>query len=96
MPASRPAFPLRSIGILCLIGGLACHLAAAQAIGGSFVAYRDHVLGFVLLTIVPGASLAIVGRRFWRGRSDVTLLTIGVLQVVLGVYVYIERFSVHG
>lgn len=84
------------IGIVCLLAGLACHLAAAQAIGGSFLAYRDHVLGFVLLTIVPGALIALVGRRFWRGRSDISLFVVGVLQVVMGIYVYIERFSVHG
>jgi hypothetical protein len=83
-------------GLTLLVAGLIGHLLAAHAIGGTFVAYRDHVLGFVLLTIVSGALLALFGRRFWRGRHEVTLLWLGVVQAVIGVLVYIERFSVHG
>src|SRR5207249_5493599 len=37
------------IGVLLLVGGLLGHLFAARAIGGSYVAYRDHIFGFVLL-----------------------------------------------
>jgi hypothetical protein len=84
------------IGFAFLMAGLAGHLLAAQAIGGTVVAYRDHILGFVLLSVVSGAVLALLGRWFWRGRHDLTLLWVGVLQALLGVVVYIERFSVHG
>jgi uncharacterized membrane protein (UPF0136 family) len=85
-----------SLGVLLLAAGLLGHLLAARAIGGSYVAYRDHIFGFVLLTVVSGAIIALLGSRFWRGRRDVTLLTLGVVQALLGVFVYVERFHVHG
>jgi hypothetical protein len=34
--------------------------------------------------------------RFWRGRHDITLLTVGVIQALIGIEVYLHRFSVHG
>ena len=77
-------------------GGLLCHLLAASAIGGSHVAYRDHLIGFFGLTAVSGIVLALFGRRFWRGRHDLTLLGLGLLQALIGILVYVERFSVHG
>jgi hypothetical protein len=84
------------LGVILLGVGLLLHLLSAQAIGGSYVAYRDHILGFVGLTLIPGAILAGLGWRFWKGRHDITLLILGVLQTVIGVLVYINRFSVHG
>jgi hypothetical protein len=84
------------LGVILLGVGLLLHLLSARAIGGSYVAYRDHILGFVVLTLVSGAVLAGLGWRFWKGRRDVTLLILGVLQTVIGVLVYINRFSVHG
>jgi len=84
------------LGLVLLGAGLLGHLLAAQAIGGSYVAYRDHIFGFVGLSLVSGAIIAGLGWRFWRGRHDITLLTLGILQAVLGLVVYIERFSVHG
>lgn len=83
-------------GLLLLAGGLACHLLAAQAIGGSYIGYRDHVGGFVILTLASGAILAGLGWRFWKGRHDITLAVLGLLQTLLGIWVYLERFSVHG
>lgn len=83
-------------GYLLLGVGLLCHVLAAQAIGGSWIAYRDHVLGFVLLTVVSGAIIAGLGWRFWKRRHDITVLILGVVQSALGVWVYVERFSVHG
>ena len=83
-------------GLAFLIAGLVGHVLAARAIGGSYVAYRDHLAGFIVLTVVSGAVLALAGRRFWRGRSELTVLLLGALQAVLGLVVYIERFSVHG
>ena len=84
------------LGVILLGVGLLLHLLSARAIGGSYVAYRDHILGFVGLTLVSGAILAGLGWRFWKGRHDITLLILGVLQTVIGVLVYINRFSVHG
>jgi hypothetical protein len=72
------------------------HLLSARAIGGSYVAYRDHILGFVGLTLVSGAIVAGLGWRFWKGRHDITLLILGAVQTIVGVVVYINRFSVHG
>src|SRR2546422_8528068 len=57
------------IGVLLLVAGLLGHLFAARAIGGSYVAYRDHIFGFVLLSLVSGALIAGLGWRFWRRRD---------------------------
>ena len=84
------------LGVILLGVGLLLHLLSARAIGGRYVAYRDHILGFVVLTLVSGAIVAGLGWRFWKGRHDITLLILGVLQTVIGVLVYINRFSVHG
>jgi uncharacterized membrane protein (UPF0136 family) len=84
------------LGVLLLGAGLLGHLLAARAIGGTYIAYRDHIFGFVFLTLVSGALLAALGWRFWRGRHDITLLIMGVLQTLVGIWVYMQRFSVHG
>jgi hypothetical protein len=84
------------LGAILLGGGLILHLLSARAIGGSYVAYRDHILGFVVLTLVSGAIIAGVGWRFWKGRHDITLLILGALQTAVGIVVYVNRFSVHG
>ena len=84
------------LGVVLLVVGLACHVLAARAIGGSYIAYRDHLVGFVVLTFFAGALLAVTERKFWRGRHDLTLFVLGAVQTSLGVFVYIERFSVHG
>lgn len=75
--------------------GLAGHLFAARAIGGTYVAYRDHVFGFVILSVVSGAILAGLGWRFWKRRVDITLLILGAVQAVIGLVIYIERFNIH-
>ena len=87
---------LLQLGVVLLGAGFLGHVLAAQAIGGTRVAYRDHILGFVGLTLVSGALIAGLGWRFWKGRHDITLLILGTVQAVLGLVVYIERFSVHG
>ncbi len=83
-------------GVALLIAGLWGHVVAADAIGGTWLAYRDHLGGFVVLTLVTGLVLAALGRRFWRGRPAITLLWLGAVQAALGVFVYITRYSVHG
>ncbi|MEO5588173.1 MAG: hypothetical protein ABIS03_01205 [Gemmatimonadaceae bacterium] len=84
------------LGLILLVSGFVGHYFAARAIGGSNIAYRDHLGGFVMLT---GASALIawgLSLRFWKNRHDITLLIVGVVQALLGIFVYIERFSVHG
>jgi len=83
------------LGVTLLGAGLLGHLLAAQAIGGSAVAYRDHILGFGILSVVSGAIIAGLGWRFWRGRHDITLLILGATQALFGLVVYVERFSIH-
>jgi len=84
------------LGVLLLGVGLLLHLLSARAIGGSYLAYRDHIFGFVVLTLVSGAIIAGLGWRFWKGRHDITLLILGAVQTIVGIVVYINRFSVHG
>ncbi len=70
------------------------HLFAARAIGGYYIAYRDHIFGFVLLTALTGVIIVALGRRFWRGRHDITVLILGVVQAVFGFVIYLNRFNV--
>jgi hypothetical protein len=84
------------LGMALLVAGFLGHCFAARAIGGTYIAYRDHLAGFVILTLVSGAILALLGRYFWKGRPDVTVLALGALQAAIGVFVYVNRFSVHG
>jgi predicted membrane channel-forming protein YqfA (hemolysin III family) len=103
---TSPAIPLPStttasrvriwLGLALVAAGLLGHLLAAHAIGGSSRAFRDHVFGFFLILVVTGTIVALLGRRFWRGRRDVTVLVVGVIQALFGVFVYVTRFSVHG
>ncbi len=85
-----------ALGIVLVGAGLLGHLLAARAIGGTYVAYRDHMLGFGVFALVSGAIVAALGWRFWRGRPDITVLTFGILQALLGLVAYVTRFSVHG
>ena len=84
------------LGVILLSVGLLGHLLAARAIGGTSLAYRDHIAGFIGLTLVSGAIIGGLGWRFWRGRLDITLLALGALQALLGYVIYLQRFSVHG
>lgn len=84
------------LGLILLVVGFLGHFFAARAIGGNYVAFRDHILGFFLILIVTGAIVAGLGWRFWKGRHDITLLTIGAIQAIFGIVVYIQRFHVHG
>lgn len=82
------------LGVVLLVVGLLGHLLAAQAIGGSYVAYSHHIFGFFLILLVTGALIAGLGWRFWRGRHDITLLVVGAVQAFFGLAVYVERFNV--
>ena len=96
MQTAESAATLREIGLLCLAVGLLGYTLAARAIGGTDVAYRDQLIGFVVLTVVSGALLALIGRRFWRARPERTLLSLGVRQALFGLFAYVTRSSVHG
>lgn len=92
--ATRRTFT--AIGVVLLLVGLLEHLISARAIGGSYIAFRDHIFGFVLITIVFGAVIFGLGWRFWKGRRDISILLLGVVNVLLGFYVYLQRFRMHG
>ena len=98
MSAESATLQMRQIrmwlGVVLLAGGLAGHLGAAHAIGGHYVAYRDHIFGFVVLTVIAGVIIAGFGRRFWTGRHDVTVLILGAVQAILGLVIYANRFNV--
>lgn len=83
------------LGAILLVAGLLGHLLAAQAIGGYYVAYRDHIFGFFLLSVGSGAIIALLARRFWRGRHDISLLVLGAAQALAGLVIYIERFNIN-
>jgi hypothetical protein len=84
------------LGVIFLVVGFLGHYFAARAIGGNYIAFRDHIGGFFLILIVTGAIIAVLGRWFWKGRNDITVLIIGVVQALFGILVYVNRFSVHG
>ena len=82
------------LGVVLLVVGVSGHLLAARAIGGYYIAYRDHIAGFILGTVVTGVIIAALGWRFWKGRHDITLLILGVVQALFGIFVYIVRFHI--
>ena len=82
------------LGVILLVLGFLGHFFAARAIGGSYVAFRDHIQGFFLILVVTGAIIAGLGWRFWKGRHDITILVIGAVQALFGLVIYIERFHV--
>ena len=84
------------LGVLLLVVGFLGHYFAARAIGGSYIAYRDHIFGFFLILLVTGGIIAGLGWRFWKGRRDITLLIVGLVQALIGIWVYIGRYNVHG
>ena len=84
------------LGAFLLVVGFLGHYFAARAIGGSYIAYRDHIFGFFLILVVTGAIIAGLGWKFWKGRRDITVLIIGLVQALFGIWVYIGRFNVHG
>ena len=84
------------ISALLLATGFFGHFFAARAIGGSYIAFRDHIGGFFLILVVSGLIIAGLGWRFWKTRRDAMLLTISAVQALFGIWIYINRFSVHG
>jgi hypothetical protein len=84
------------LGLALLFAGFMGHFLAARAIGGTHLAYRDHLVGFFGLTLISAAIVGGLGWKFWKGRHDITILAIGIVQAAIGLLVYMQRFSVHG
>ena len=82
------------LGVLLVVVGFLGHFFAALAIGGYYIAFRDHIFGFFLILLVTGSIIAGLGLRFWKGRRDITVLTIGVVQALFGIVIYIFRFHI--
>ena len=82
------------LGVVLLAIGLCGHLFAARALGGYYIAYRDHIFGFCIILVVTGAIVAALGWRYWKGRYDVMLLVIGAIQAVIGAIIYANRFNI--
>ena len=74
-------------GWLLMALGLMGHLYAANAIGGSRIAYTHHILGFGLILVVTGGLIAGLGYLFWRSHPARTLLAIGVVQALFGLWI---------
>jgi hypothetical protein len=92
--APAPNRRLAWLGALLIVVGFLGHFFAARAIG-TYIYYRDHIFGFFLILVVTGTIIAGLGWRFWKGRNDITLLIIGLVQALFGIFVYIERFNIH-
>jgi hypothetical protein len=83
------------LGVILIGVGFFGHFFAARAISmGNPRAYPDHILGFFLILVVTGAIIAGLGWRFWKGRRDITVLAIGVVQALFGIVIYLTRFNI--
>jgi hypothetical protein len=81
------------LGVVLIVVGFLGHFFAARAIAsGNPRAYPDHIGGFFLILVVSGAIIGGLGWRFWKGRRDITVLSIGAVQALLGIWIYINRF----
>lgn len=87
-PTGRSGRASMWIGAALLATGLLGHLLAANAEGGRGIHYRHHILGFVILSVVSAVLIAGLGRLFWRGRHDITLLIVGAMQTLFGFLIY--------
>ena len=81
------------LGVLLIVVGFLGHFFAARAIG-TYIYYRDHIFGFFLILLVTGSIIAGLGWKFWKGRKDITVLIIGVVQALVGIVIYINRFHI--
>ena len=77
------------LGVLLLAIGLLGHLMAANAEGGRALHYRHHIIGWFVLSVGSAILVAILGRFFWKGRHDITLLIVGAMQTVFGLLIYL-------
>ena len=83
---------MRWSGWLLVTLGLLGHLYAAYAMGGGRVAYSHHIFGFALILVVTGGIIAGLGHWLWRSRPAITILAIGLVQALLGLWIALEPF----
>ncbi|MDQ6871984.1 MAG: hypothetical protein M3037_08210 [Gemmatimonadota bacterium] len=81
------------LGVLLIVVGFLGHFFAARAFD-TYIYYRDHIFGFFAILVVTGTIIALVGRFFWRGRNDITVFVIGVVQALFGIAIYIMRYHI--
>lgn len=81
--------------VLTGVGFLGHYFAAGAISDHNPLAYRHHIFGFFLILLVTGPIIAALGGRFWKSRRDITVLTIGVVQALFGVVIYIDRFNIN-
>ena len=81
------------LGVVLIVVGFLGHFFAARAFG-TYIYYRDHIAGFFLILVVTGAIIAAVGWKFWKGRSDITVFIIGVVQALFGIVIYLMRYHI--
>lgn len=81
------------LGGLFLVVGFLGHFFAARAFG-TYIYYRDHIAGFFLILVVTGAIIAGLGWKFWKGRNDMTVFLIGLVQAIFGIAIYLMRYHI--
>jgi len=91
--APEPDRRLAWLGALLIVVGFFGHFFAARAFG-TYIYYRDHIFGFFLILLVTGSIIAVLGWRFWKGRKDITVLIIGVVQAAFGIAIYLMRYHI--
>lgn len=89
--ATKPLYTW--LGVILIAVGFFGHFFAARAFG-TYIYYRDHIFGFFLILVVTGSIIAVLGWRFWRGRKDITVLIIGVVQAAIGIAIYLNRYHI--
>jgi hypothetical protein len=81
------------LGVLLIVVGFLGHFFAARAFG-TYIYYRDHIAGFFLILVVTGAIIAGLGWKFWKGRNDITVFVIGLVQAIFGIAIYLMRYHI--
>ena len=80
-------------GAVLIVVGFLGHFFAARAFG-TYIYYRDHIAGFFLILVVTGAIIAGLGWKFWKGRNDITVFIIGLVQAIFGIAIYLMRYHI--
>jgi hypothetical protein len=81
------------LGVLLIVVGFLGHFFAARAFG-TYIYYRDHIAGFFLILLVTGSIIAGLGWKFWKGRNDITVFVIGLVQAIFGIAIYLMRYHI--
>ena len=96
---NRPPHPSRigaatgAVAAALLGIGFLAHVLAAQAMGGSRIAYVHHVVGFFIIAALTALPLLGLARLFWRGRRGVMLVAFAAVQALLGLAIYADQLQ---